>query len=59
MDDEVAVAVGHGKVLDRTDLGATGEGPWAVLDDDGRLLAVYQAHKGDTVKPELVIPTEV
>jgi len=55
---DVAVAVGHGKVLDRTDLGAEGDGPWAVVDDEGRLRAVYQAHKGDTVKPELVIPTD-
>jgi tRNA pseudouridine55 synthase len=54
---DVAVAVGHGKVLDRTDLGAEGDGPWAVVDDEGHLRAVYQAHKGDTVKPELVIPT--
>ncbi|HEX7135106.1 MAG TPA: tRNA pseudouridine(55) synthase TruB [Iamia sp.] len=53
---DVAVAVGHGKVLDRSDLGAEGDGPWAVVDDTGRLCAVYQAHKADTVKPELVIP---
>jgi len=56
VEGDVAVAVGHGKVLDRTDIGATGDGPWAVLDQDGRLCAVYQAHRADTVKPELVIP---
>ncbi len=53
---DVAIAVGHGKVLDRAALGADGDGPWAVVDDTGVLRAVYQAHKGDTVKPELVIP---
>ncbi len=53
---DVAIAVGHGKVLDRSELGAEGEGPWAVLDDAGALRAVYQPHKGGTVKPELVIP---
>lgn len=54
---DVAVAVGHGKVLDRTDLGAEGDGPWAVLGaDDGELKAVYAAHRGTSVKPDLVIP---
>jgi tRNA pseudouridine55 synthase len=53
---DLAVAVGHGKVLDRAEMGADGDGPWAVVDDEGRLRAVYQAHRADTVKPELVIP---
>jgi tRNA pseudouridine55 synthase len=56
VDGDVAIAVGHGKVLERTDLGAAGEGPWAVVDGTGRLCAVYQAHRTGTVKPELVIP---
>ena len=54
---DLAIAVGHGKVLDRSDLGAEGEGPWAVVDDEGTLRAVYQAHKGETAKPEMVIPS--
>jgi tRNA pseudouridine55 synthase len=56
VDGDVAIAVGHGKVLDRADLGVDGDGPWAVVDDGGTLRAVYQAHRADTVKPELVIP---
>jgi tRNA pseudouridine55 synthase len=48
------VAVGHGKVLERDDRFA-GDGPWAVVDADGRLLAVYAAHRGATVKPEVVV----
>jgi tRNA pseudouridine55 synthase len=56
VEGDVAAAVGHGKVLDRTDLGVgDGDGPWAVLDGAGTLRAVYIAHRDDTVKPELVI----
>jgi len=47
-------AVGHGKVLDRDERFA-GDGPWAVVAADGRLLAVYGAHRGATVKPEVVV----
>ena len=54
--DDVAIAVGHGKVLPVETLGATGEGPWAVLSAAGALLAVYIAHRDDTAKPDLVIP---
>ncbi|CAN5627910.1 tRNA pseudouridine(55) synthase TruB [soil metagenome] len=58
VDGDVAIAVGHGKVLDRADIGvpADVDGPWAVVDADGTLRAVYIAHRNDTVKPELVIP---
>jgi tRNA pseudouridine55 synthase len=53
-DVEERVAIGHGKVLPRDDR-YRGAGPWAVHDPDGRLLAVYQDHRGDTVKPDVVI----
>jgi tRNA pseudouridine55 synthase len=52
---ELAAAVGHGKVLPASVLGVTGQGPWAVLGEDGRLLAVYHRHKGDDVKPGVVL----
>jgi tRNA pseudouridine55 synthase len=55
VDDEVARLVGHGRVLDRTQLGVTGEGPWPVLDQSGRLLAVYEPARADTVKPAVVL----
>lgn len=58
VSSEVALAVGFGKVLERSVLGvddATDEGPWAVLDDGGQLLAVYEGHKGTTVKPSVVV----
>ena len=54
-DPETAVAVGHGRILPVETLGVAGPGPWAVCDDQGELLAVYEAHpKG--AKPTVVIP---
>mgnify|MGYP005994958031 FL=1 len=40
--------------LDRLDMGDS-SGPWAMLDADGDLLAVYEHHKGAS-KPAVVIP---
>jgi tRNA pseudouridine55 synthase len=59
VEGDLADMVRHGRVLSRTELGvadAPDAGPWAVLDSDGALLAVYIAHRHDTVKPDLVIP---
>ena len=55
-DEDTAAAVAVGKVLERDVAGAVGDGPWAVVADDGRLLAVYEAHKGTTIKPAVVLP---
>ena len=55
VDDTVATLVGHGRVLGPEELGVVGEGPWAVLDTAGELLAVYE-RTGARVKPSLVIP---
>ena len=52
---DVAAAVATGKVLAPADLGVAGEGPWAVLDAAGTLLAVYQAHGEGRVKPSVVL----
>ena len=56
VDETVAAEVRHGKVLERRELGVdeTSGGPWAVLDGEGALLAVYAAHRGSTVKPSVV-----
>ena len=58
-DAEVATAVAFGKVLDRARLGpvAAGDGPWAVVDGDGHLLAVYEAYGdgGNRAKPSVVL----
>ncbi|MDQ1426892.1 MAG: tRNA pseudouridine55 synthase, partial [Acidimicrobiaceae bacterium] len=36
---DLAALVGHGRVLPPGELNAAGEGPWAVIDHEGRLLA--------------------
>lgn len=56
VDGDVQAAIGHGKVLPVELLGASGPGPWRILDPAGDLLAVYEAHKPGTVKPTVVIP---
>jgi hypothetical protein len=53
--DELVTAIGFGKVLDRADLGAGGDGPWAITGPNGDLLAVYEAHGGGTAKPAVVL----
>ncbi len=60
VDAGTAIDVGHGKVLDAGRLGPessdpSAEGPWAVLDPSGDLLAVYQRHRSGTVKPAMVL----
>jgi tRNA pseudouridine55 synthase len=57
VDAATAVDVGHGKVLDRARLGLAADdaGPWAVLDAEGSLLAVYEPHRASTVKPAFVL----
>lgn len=55
VDDELAADIRHGKVLPAERLGGEGPGPWPVLDPSGALLAVYEAHRGGTVKPAVVV----
>jgi len=50
VDADTARLIGFGRPLPRFD----GEGPWAVLDGDGHLLAMYEAH-GEQAKPAVVI----
>jgi tRNA pseudouridine55 synthase len=50
-----AELLGSGKVLARSHLNVEGDGPWAVLDESGALLAVYEPHRDGTVKPAVVI----
>jgi tRNA pseudouridine55 synthase len=52
---ELLGAVAHGAVLDAGELDAAGAGPWAVVDPDGRLVAVYEAHGDGRVKPAVVL----
>jgi tRNA pseudouridine55 synthase len=56
VDADLAGAVGHGKMLAADALGVDGEGPWAVVDDRGVLLAVYEpTGKPGMVKPAVVL----
>ncbi|MHB1536249.1 MAG: tRNA pseudouridine(55) synthase TruB [Acidimicrobiales bacterium] len=60
---DLEVAVGHGAVLERSRLGGAtlldgSDGPWAVLDRAGALLAVYQAHGDGRAKPVVVLAGE-
>ena len=49
---EAAGAVAHGRRLPAT--GLVGDGPWAVLDASGSLLAVYE-RRGDALGPVVVL----
>lgn len=52
--DAERIDVGHGKFL-TIDERFIGEGPWAVLDTECSLLAVYVEHRGGTAKPDVVV----
>jgi tRNA pseudouridine55 synthase len=52
---ETEGAVRTGLPLDRVPLGAAGDGPWAVLDEGGNLLAVYEATDTDRIRPVVVL----
>jgi tRNA pseudouridine55 synthase len=52
---EVAHLIGHGLALDRVSLGATGDGPWALVDRRARLLAVYTATATDRMVAACVL----
>jgi tRNA pseudouridine55 synthase len=51
---DVAALVRNGRVLPRFQ--DAGEGPWAVLDPNGELLAMYESFGSDQAKPAVVIP---
>lgn len=57
VDDEGAEQVGHGRRMARSDLGVdpTSAGPWAVVNAQGDLLAVYEDHGDGVVKPTVVV----
>jgi tRNA pseudouridine55 synthase len=58
VDDELAALVRNGRVLGAAVLGVAapvGTGTWAVVDGEGALLAVYVPHRGDTLKPAVVV----
>jgi len=54
VDAERARAVAHGATFTASALAATGEGPFAVADPEGSLLAVYE-RRGAGMKPAVVL----
>ncbi|HEX2272256.1 MAG TPA: tRNA pseudouridine(55) synthase TruB [Acidimicrobiales bacterium] len=56
--EPTARVVRHGAVLRPEDTGMEGEGPWAVVDGDGALLAVYERRPDGTAKPSVVLPPQ-
>jgi tRNA pseudouridine55 synthase len=54
-----AVRLRHGQLLPLdllSEAGATGPGPWAVLDGDGTLVAVCEPGRAGMAKPTVVLP---
>ena len=52
---ELAAALGHGRAVERLALGVVGDGPWAVLDQAGGLVAVCGPLGLERVKPVVVL----
>lgn len=52
VDDDVAALVANGRVLEAW----PGDGPWAVFDHSGTLLAVYEPYREHEAKPSVVLP---
>jgi tRNA pseudouridine55 synthase len=55
VDADAAASISTGLPLDRVPLGAIGDGPWAMLDEAGSLLAVYEATGSDRIRPAVVL----
>jgi tRNA pseudouridine55 synthase len=58
VEPATADAIRTGLALDKVPLGATGDGPWAMLDTEGSLLAVYESTDSDRIKPVVVLPPD-
>jgi tRNA pseudouridine55 synthase len=55
VEPAAAASIRTGLPLDRVPLGAVGDGPWAMLDEHGDLLAVYEATGTDRIRPAVVL----
>jgi hypothetical protein len=55
VDAEVSLLVLHGHALDRVAIEASGDGPWALLDRQGQLLAVYERTDTDRIVAACVL----
>ncbi|MGH9169614.1 MAG: tRNA pseudouridine(55) synthase TruB [Acidimicrobiales bacterium] len=52
---EVLDAIGHGRFVERATLQVAGDGPWALVGPDGRLVAVGELAGTDRVRPAVVL----
>lgn len=57
VDDDAAARLRHGRFLDPAQVGLEGDGPWAVLDRSGSLVAVCRSQDG-MARPAVVLPAE-
>ena len=55
VDAGLANEIRHGRVLPMEALAAREPGPWAVVDGDGSLLAVYEPYREGAAKPAVVL----
>ncbi len=55
VDAATAASISTGLPLDKVPLGAAGDGPWAMLDERGDLLAVYEPTGTDRIRPAVVL----
>lgn len=55
VDGAVLDAIGHGRFVDRATLQVAGDGPWALVGPDGRLVAVGELGGSDRVRPAVVL----
>jgi tRNA pseudouridine55 synthase len=58
VEPATAHAIRTGLPLDRVPLGAVGDGPWAMVDGRGNLLAVYEATGTDRIRPAVVLDAD-
>jgi tRNA pseudouridine55 synthase len=52
---DIAQVVAFGRPLDKVPIGASGDGPWALVDQTGRLLAVYERTVAHRIRPAVVL----
>jgi tRNA pseudouridine55 synthase len=55
VEPDAVASIRTGLPLDKVPLGAAGDGPWALLDGVGNLLAVYEATDTDRIRPAVVL----
>ena len=55
VSEPAVVAIGYGKQLDRAESALEGDGPWALLDESGDLVAVYERAPDGMAKAAVVL----